>query len=246
MSFGNLGYQSSFACGRVNVASLEKGLNLTCPIGKLQRLVAVGLNKQTGQQVCSSQVNERQVAAITDTGEVRIIGQNGLKESDIKPSQKIHQYFIDFNKACSTYLNENMKKSKALTALATSFGKSCAGKEKCNVDVDYRGLDTTCAKEVLVRAYSSKYRTLTSKLNIQELKTDLNLPDDFFDNLRYVRNDKVPEPILYVVAQCDNQVLKIKGFDMEVTKSDLNLFLVFSDIVLTSILIIGFNIISFM
>ena len=47
------------------------------------------------------------------------------------------------------------------------------------------------------------------------------------------------EPLLYFVAQCDNQVLKVHYFDFEMTKDELNWFLVVSDIILTILLIFG-------
>ncbi len=51
---------------------------------------------------------------------------------------------------------------------------------------------------------------------------------------------------MYAVAQSDNQDLKVNGFDITLSKNNLNLFLILSDIILITIIIIGFNIISYM
>ena len=60
----------------------------------------------------------------------------------------------------------------------------------------------------------------------------------------YGPNEEIPEPLLYFVAQCDNQILKVHYFDIEMTKDDINQFLVISDIILTVLLVLGILTIS--
>lgn len=188
------------------------------------------------------------------------MGQDGLTASDLQPDDTILQYFIDFNEECSTYRNEELQTSQTLTDLARSFKQACVGKEKCNVDFDYRGLDPTCLKEVLRRSFASEHDALVNKiLDQRDTDRDRKMIDWYLDlpeiaaqtdadagQFSFGPDAAVPEPLLYLVAQCDNQLLKIKYFDVEVTKSELNLFLVLSDIILTTLLIVGFNLISLM
>jgi hypothetical protein len=53
----------------------------------------------------------------------------------------------------------------------------------------------------------------------------------------------VPEPLLYTIAECDNQNLKIYGTKIEFSKNDLVLFLVISDMILISVVLCGYQII---
>ena len=66
---------------------------------------------------------------------------------------------------------------------------------------------------------------------------------NFDTQLPYNFNSQVPEPLLFVVAECDNQNLKIFGINIEFSKNDLVLFLVISDMILISVMLLGYQII---
>lgn len=228
-----------------------------CPVGKISRLVAVGLPKETGQEVCTSDAGLRQTAAVTGAG-LKILGKDGVTAANLQQDAPLLQYFIDFNAACSTYLNEELRNSQALAYLMKSFQQSCVGQAKCNLDFDYRGLDAACLQEVLRRSFASQNQELVKKIMAQDdadgdramVDWYLELPEIAAqangEQFTIAPNESVPEPTLFLVAQCDNQRLKLNYFDMELTKSELNLSLVLSDIILMTLLIIGFSVISLM
>jgi hypothetical protein len=66
---------------------------------------------------------------------------------------------------------------------------------------------------------------------------------NFDTQLPYNFNSQVPEPLLFAVAECDNQNLKIFGINIEFSKNDLVLFLVISDMILISVMLLGYQII---
>lgn len=65
-------------------------------------------------------------------------------------------------------------------------------------------------------------------------------------NAVYQRNTAIPEPMLYLVAHCDDSAFTIRDTEISLTKSQLSTALVVSDILLMSTLIIGLNVIAFM
>ena len=65
-------------------------------------------------------------------------------------------------------------------------------------------------------------------------------------NAAYQRNAALPEPLLYVVAHCDDSAFAIRDTDISLTKSQLSIALVVSDILLMTALVIGLNVIAFM
>ena len=67
------------------------------------------------------------------------------------------------------------------------------------MNYDFHGQDGICNDEILRRAFSSKNDSLYSNFDPSGItinKFDLNTP--------YEYDPKVPEPILFFFAQCDN------------------------------------------
>ena len=56
----------------------------------------------------------------------------------------------------------------------------------------------------------------------------------------------IPEPLLYIIAECDNQNMQVSGIDIVISKQQLNYFLIVSDAILMTVFIVGYNIISHM
>ena len=68
-----------------------------------------------------------------------------------------------------------------------------------------------------------------------------------FDMTQIEKYDaSVPDPIIYAISECKKSNLKIQGLNFELSKSNLVTFLVASDIIIFTILLIGFNIIYHM
>ena len=60
------------------------------------------------------------------------------------------------------------------------------------------------------------------------------------------RNPALPEPMLYLVAHCDDSAFAIRDTEISLTKSQLSIALVVSDILLMTALMIGLNVIAYM
>lgn len=123
------------------------------------------------------------------------------------------------------------------------FGANCKGREYCAIDgLDYSKLNIPCQDDVLKRAFASKETTLAQGFDHTSPYTGK------FDaaNAVYQRNAALPEPMLYLVAHCDDSAFAIRDTSISLTKSQLSMALVVSDILLMTALMIGLNVIAFM
>jgi len=109
------------------------------------------------------------------------------------------------------------------------FDGACKDREWCTAEFDYAGLDAECNKELKKRANAAKSDYLAKKL-----KTPAK---------DYKRDDNVPAPLLYVIAECDNQNIQVSGFDVEMSRQGLAGFLVGMDVLIFTVFIIGYNVI---
>ena len=51
-TLGNIGYLGQYSCNSVNLAEMADTVDLTCPKGVFSKIISVGLNKYTGQDIC--------------------------------------------------------------------------------------------------------------------------------------------------------------------------------------------------
>jgi len=145
------------------------------------------------------------------------------------------------------------------------FGANCKGREYCAIDgLDYSKLNLPCQDDVLPRAFASKELALA-----QGFDTTRPYAGKFdAANAVAVRNPALPEPMLYLVAHCDDSAFTIRFLsdfmpgsvksagkrmlgelatgEISLTKSQLSLALVVSDILLMTALMIGLNVIAYM
>ena len=108
--------------------------------------------------------------------------------------------------------------------------------------MDYSKLNVPCQDQVLTRAFASKDPALAQGFDHTEAYSGK------FDvaSAVHARNPAIPEPLLYLVAHCDDSAFVIRDTEISLTKGQLSLALVLSDILLMSALVIGLNVIAFM
>ena len=145
------------------------------------------------------------------------------------------------------------------------FGANCKGREYCAIDgLDYSKLNLPCQDDVLTRAFASKETALA-----QGFDTTRPYAGKFdAAGAVAVRNPALPEPMLYLVAHCDDSAFTIRVLsdfmpssiksagkrmlgelatsEISLTKNQLSLALVVSDILLMTALMIGLNVIAYM
>ena len=123
------------------------------------------------------------------------------------------------------------------------FGANCKGREYCAIGgLDYSKLNLPCQDVVLTRAFASKEPTLARNFDTSSPYAGK------FDAANAVeqRNPAIPEPMLYLVAHCDDSAFTIRDTEISLTKSQLSIALVVSDILLMTALMIGLNVIAYM
>ena len=81
-SLGNIGYLGSYACNSNNIATQKntdmktKTFNLSCPRGKLSKIISVGLSKSVDQQICiPDQIKNSNVLISDDPKDLTAIGK---------------------------------------------------------------------------------------------------------------------------------------------------------------------------
>ena len=98
-----------------------------------------------------------------------------------------------------------------------------------------------CIDEILKRGFASKYDTLAGLFDPTKPH-----PGTFDINTPYSYDPKVPEPLIYIIGYCDDTDFVIRDTDITLTKNQLSTVLVSFDVFTIIVLIIGFNIISYM
>ena len=125
------------------------------------------------------------------------------------------------------------------------FGANCKGREYCAIDgLDYSKLNLPCQDVVLTRAFASKETTFAKYFDTAAIPPYAGK----FDAAGAVeqRNPAIPEPMLYLVAHCDDSAFTIRDTEISLTKNQLSIALVVSDILLMTALMIGLNVIAYM
>jgi hypothetical protein len=123
------------------------------------------------------------------------------------------------------------------------FGANCKGRGYCAIDgLDYSKLNIPCQDDVLKRAFASKEAAFAQGFDhAAPYKGKFNTADAIYQS-----NAAIPEPMLYLVAHCDDSAFAIRDTEISLTKSQLSIALVVSDILLMSALMIGLNVIAYM
>ena len=172
---------------------------------------------------------------------MEILGKDRAWDS-LTNEDTITRNYVELSGLASTYTNEVFRTSAAIQAMSTQFDTSCRGVNKCTLDFDYHKLDAASFDEMLRRAWSSRSNSFWMNYDT------LNEPAGSVFNTRQnaTFDASVPEPLLYIIAECDNQVMRVAGTDIMMTKSQLNYFLILSDAILISVFIVGYNIIAHM
>ena len=150
------------------------------------------MSKEDGQQVCDS---------------------NAIMKSTKKLEKQEIKNFIDFDEDCNTYENEDAKTSKFVTQISEKFQVYCKDEESCDFKFDINDLNPQCLDKILTRAWSSKYIDFYQNYDILQ-----GSEGDFDFRQAYEEDASIPEPVLYIVGYCDNSNLKIRGFDIVMTK----------------------------
>ena len=136
--------------------------------------------------------------------------------------------------------------SPAIQDVEKQFEANCKGKTFCTIqDLDYAKLNGPCIDEILKRGLASKYDTLAGSLDPTKPHPGTFDVSKLVDTPhRY--DPTVPEPLLYIIGYCDDTDFVIRDTDITLTKDQLSTVLVSFDVFTIIILIIGFNIISYM
>ena len=138
VSLGNIGLQSDVTCGQTNVAQdFTKGatqkLSIECPIGKLSKIVALGLSREVDQQICQSdKIKNSKVLISKDSKEVYQPDDKVLEGLDRKSLEMTNNY-IDLDPECSSYLSAGLQESEAVKLISVTFDEQCKGEVSCDI-----------------------------------------------------------------------------------------------------------------
>lgn len=101
-------------------------------------------------------------------------------------------------------------------------------------------------REFYYRAYASETDKVYKELVVSDLPVELEDEFRLGSSKTWKYDPTVPEPILYVVASCDNQVIQAAYFDFSLDKDQLHLFVSLFEVVTLTIFLLGHNIIRYM
>ena len=104
-------------------------------------------------------------------------------------------------------------------------------------------MDLTAFAHFLERAYASESDDFYRNLN--KNRVDTVYPELGFDRTRMHAYDvEIPEPILYIIAACDNQLLEVPYLNMDFEKAQFAAIFVSFEIIILLIIVIGVSIIG--
>ena len=112
----------------------------------------------------------------------------------------ITRNYVELDAIANSYTSEPFRNSAAIQGMASQFDTSCRGTSKCSLTFDYLKLDGASFDELLKMAWASKYSDFWQNYDVK----DEPQGSVFDTRVAAEYNAAVPEPLLYIIAECDN------------------------------------------
>jgi len=108
----------------------------------------------------------------------------------------------------------------------------------CTLDnISYQDLNPDCGDQILERAFSSEFNDIALSFD----HTSSSIGNFDVTQAVYEFNESVPEPHLYFVSWCDVKDFSIRGSDVTLSKDQLSMIIIVSDILIVIAFVLGYN-----
>ena len=131
-TLGNIGYLGTTSCQHVNLAQNPGSMKLHCPAGVFAQITAVGLSTETEQDVCS--VAEQALTRVVTPDGVLVEAKAEQAKKVLEGSATVFKNYVPLEPACSSFLSQDLRRSKFVADLEKQYDSKCRGQTQCTLD----------------------------------------------------------------------------------------------------------------